>query len=203
RLHASLLLTPGRSAGSRLLPYTTLFRSVLDAAHRGTRAGGGQAARARRRALAPRSGPSRDGVAAAARARMGIPPPRAHVGALGGEEGRVPGRISRTQVELRHRDDELRGAAAESVGPDPAAARTHRHPRHAGAHSTDRSRRRRCADGARAARARSGRGGGPRTPQALRGGPRSAAVAAARRARLGASVLAAGGAGPVLHAARI
>ena len=176
---------------------------MLDAAHRRAGASRGQAARARRRALAHRSGSSRDDAAAAARARMGIPPPRAHVGALGGEEGRVPGRISRTQVELRHRDDELRGAAAESVGPDPAAAHARRHPRHAGVHSADRSSRRRCADGARAARARSGRGGGPRTPQALRGGPRRAAVAAARRARLGASVLAGRSTGPVLHAPRI
>src|SRR6266700_2749352 len=119
---------------------------MFDAAHRGAGAGGGQAARARGRALAHRARAPRGDVAASLRAFMGIPAPGTHVGALGPEEGRVPDRVSRAQIELRYRYDELRGPPAQGVRPHRAASRAGRFARDAGARAADRGRGGRGAD---------------------------------------------------------
>ena len=90
----------------------------------------------------------RAGAAAAAdsRTRVGVPAPRAAVGAPRREEGRRARRLPRAQVELRRRHDVLRGAAARDLGAaaDAADARRRAHrPRPAAADRARGGRRRR------------------------------------------------------------
>ena len=57
---------------------------------------------------------------------LGLPPPRAAVGAPRRQEGRRAGRLPRAQVELRRRHDLVRGPAAEDLRAAAGAARAGR-----------------------------------------------------------------------------
>ncbi len=104
------------------------LRRLQDAAPARGRAGGHQAARARRRAVAPGQGEGRAAAAPDRRAGLGLPLPGAAVGAVRGEEGQGAGRLPRAQVQLRGRHGQLRGAAAAPERHAGAAARTGRRP---------------------------------------------------------------------------
>src|SRR5947208_6759463 len=92
------------------------LRRVLDAACRGARAGRREAARARRRALAPGPHSPRDDVAAAPRSLLGISAPGSNVGPMGAQERWIARGLSRAQIALRHGYDQLRSAAPSHLG---------------------------------------------------------------------------------------
>ena len=103
-----------RVARRAALPALRRLRRLHAAARAPGAAGRGQAARARGRARAHR--PRAPGASAAADRRpgVGLPVPRAAVGAPRREEGRRAGRLPRAQVELRRRHDRVPRAAARS-----------------------------------------------------------------------------------------
>ena len=133
------------------LPALRHLRRLQDAAPARRRAGRDQAARARRRAVAPRQGQARAGAAADRGAGLGLPLPRAPVGALRREEGHGAGRLPRAPVELRGRHGQLRGAAAAPERAAGAAARADRRDGPARPAAADRGGGRRRGDGAGAA----------------------------------------------------
>ena len=122
--------------------------------------------------VAPRPRAAGADAAADPRAGVGIPAPRAAVGAPRREEGRRAGRLPRAEVELRRRHDLVRRAAAQDLRPAAGAARAGRRADGARPAAADRARGgRRRGRGARAGAAH------PRAARRRRTRPRSRAFA--------------------------
>ena len=166
-----------------LRPACRRLRRLQDAAPAPHGAGGDQAARAGRQPVAPGQGQARPVAAADRRPGLGLPPPRAAVGAPCGQEGHGAGGFPRAQIALRGRHAGLPGAARQGEPHADAAARTDRRDgsaRPAAADRTGRRRRSHCA--------------GAAPPGAVERGRPAAAARLRRRARR-AMVVAAEGAG--------
>jgi hypothetical protein len=121
--HPPGVLAAGAPRLPAFRPAHRRLRRLQDAAPARGRTGGRQAARARRQPLAPGQGARRNPAAPDRRADLGLPLPRASVGALRAQERRGAGGLSRAQEPLRGRHPRMPGAAASRRRHADAAAR--------------------------------------------------------------------------------